>query len=385
MKKFHSLLAILLILTCLLSTLVACKNTETPDNDEEETTKPVEDTDDKKTYPMTEKDKENIFATAMAYLEAKNFDAAYDEFLKIPDYQSEGNMSVAEYLERFHHEYSVVYVSKNDDVNHTFVQNYGYDDFGFQTSSGMIDHTEMAMKLTKSDGTVVTYSTIDTVVNGRLVKRQISTTYFFYFYSESGLLLEMREASGDDADKYARKITAYTYNDDDQLIKETKTLTEDSSIIYTIDYTYENGLLKKATKTEGGASTDMLYEYDKAGRLVSTKGWDNDGHPCEVTYEYDANGRISKENVLYKDADGNIVPKEELIDVESDKRGVGISAQFIAKNTAYTYDDLGRLTSKVETITYLQPAEEEGADPTEVTETMTYSYEKYKLYYNPYN
>ncbi|MBQ3000108.1 MAG: hypothetical protein IJD64_06585, partial [Clostridia bacterium] len=93
MKKLLSLLGIILILSTLLITFASCgveyyvpaDNVE--DEQEESTTI---------TSSKTEKEKSSIYASAMTSLRARDWSAAYNYFLQIPDYEN-----VAEYLAAF--------------------------------------------------------------------------------------------------------------------------------------------------------------------------------------------------------------------------------------------------------------------------------------------
>lgn len=389
MKKLYSLLAIILILTCLVSTFVSCKKSEPT---EEDTTTPAGETNST-IPPMSEKQKESLFIAAMDHLKNLRFDDAYEALLQIPDYQSEGNMSVADYLARFSYKAGEVFVYLDGEVDYTFRIRNTYDDYGFQTSTMFTDSNTHEVTYTSSYNNKKVYSKIQDTRNdlGQHVQRQINMQIWLYEYDENGLLSKYMECQQADTNKI-NFTTTYTY-DNGRLINETKK-DKTEATIYTRDYTYnEKGQLIKETHVQEEKTYETNYTYNDNGWLVSIKGYDflteqvPSITPYEVTYTYDANGNILTEKIHYKDATtGVYTPREELVSLTADKKGV--AQQVLSRENTYTYDDLGRTATMVETITYRTTETlEDGSTVTKDDNKIIYnhSYVKYELYYSPFN
>lgn len=252
MKKIRFALAIILILSCLLSVLSGCAST-TP-GVEEETEKKVSNSTENIVHVLTEKDKENIFVTAMNYLTAKNFDAAYDEFLKIPDYKIEGNLSVAEYLARFNYKHASLLMFTNDNVDYTYKSEFYYDDYGYHTSF-------LTRNASAKDVTPENEIKTRTYENGVLVSERTAKLYFSYTYV-NGLVDTYNEHASSSDTSAITYTTKYSYDSKNRLTNLTKIRTADNATLYTIDYFYnDDDLLVKTIETKL-ASSDVLGAFD---------------------------------------------------------------------------------------------------------------------------
>ena len=154
-----------------------------------------------------------------------------------------------------------------------------------------------------------------------------------YVYDEQSRLVSKTDANGE--------VSLYEYDCDDNLTFECKPNN------YSEKYEYDAvGKVKKMTYAEGKGENylpyaDYLYEYDKAGRLISEKAKDSeskstvelghytydkagnvktitDGLGNETSYEYNKRGDVT----AYKDGNGNV--------------------------TRYSYDGNGNIIKKVE-------------------------------------
>ena len=394
MKKLYSLLAIILILTCLLSTFVSCKKDEPRDD----TTTPAESDTTSKTPPMSEKEKEALFISAMDSLKALRFDDAYAALIQIPDYQSEGNMSVADYLSRFSYKVGEVFVYLDGEVDYTFRIQNGYDDYGFRTSTAFINSNTHEVTFTSSTTKNKVYSKVQDSRNelGQHVKRQINMDVWLYTYDDNGLLSKCYECKGTLENQF-KSVSFFYYDDNGRLVKEVNYAADDetSTVNYTIEYTYnEQGLLTKEarTVTKENKTYETNYTYNSKGWLLSIKGYDfvdeqvKTVTPYEVTYVYNGSGAVVSEKIHYKDANGVYTPREELVSLDEKKNG--IAQQVLSRENTYTYDEDGKIASMVETITYRTTETlEDGSTVTKDDNKIVYnhSYVKYQLYYSPFN
>ncbi len=354
MKKFRSMLAIVLILTCLLSLLVACSD-KVPDK-EDYVTQPADDTDEKKDIPLTEKDKENIFRTAMSYLKALNFDGAYDELIKIPDYVSDNNTPVADYLARFHYEYTIGYLYDNDNIDYTFCDYYTYDDYGFHTSyirrnTQEKEQTQQTLKYAYENGILSEKTFRD--------KNKSLLSHHYIYDETTGLLLYVNEtpSGGTRVDK----INTLTYDDANRLTGEVWT-DKNGKLLSTVDYEYNaQGLVAKRVDTtvesESTTVVETTYTYNQKGLVATEKSTDEIG-AYTITYTYNDKGQITKEVLSY-------------------------TGTTLGSTSIYTYDDLDRLYTKETTITEMV-TDAETQETAPATRIEKYFYEKYKLFYNPY-
>lgn len=147
-----------------------------------------------------------------------------------------------------------------------------------------------------------------------------------YTYDKNGRLV-----SQTDRVKSSSTYKNFEYDNDDNLIRESTSGKE-------IDYTYENGRLKKRTeytkeKINGSVvstvSGKTSYDYDVLGNLVNEEGPDYD-----KTFKYDA--------------ESNLISSSTNVSIETDK-GSKI-ASLTEKNTnTYVYNALGLLCKKINT------------------------------------
>ena len=168
--------------------------------------------------------------------------------------------------------------------------------------------------------------------------------------------------------------TNYTYDENDRLISETKYSVKYSGtgeekqkeldeIVLTIAYSYNaQGQMIKATRTDSNGTVDTVYTYDAKGNLISEVGVDKDGTPCSITYEYNENGQITKRTTTYTST-----PKTVYV--------LAKKSEVISRTSTFTYNEIGRLVLENEVVSKTGNVETK----------IEYQYEKYQLYYNPYN
>ncbi len=376
MKKLHSMLAILLILTCLLSVLVSCAEDPAPVEEEEETTAPTDNSSDgNKTYPLTEKDKENIYKNAMLYLSNDKADLAYDEFLKIPDYKN-----VAEYLARFSYGvttiYEYEYATKVDHVNsfsHYYTK-YGqpskFQQRGEKSKDTQYVYDESSRFLTMlTDSPYVHHYTYDEAT-GLLVssttQHGVELTTTTYAYADSANPTRLTSTTGvvtssASPDKAIRTIILeYTYNARGDVTKETET-----TVTPNADPTLDPNVVVK----------ESLYTYNADGTLAKFESTDVLGKYF-ITYEYE-NGLLMKETLTHE---------AEAPEMTAENYSTFLNFVY-SQTTTYVYDHRDRIDSK-QVIANIFIDETYASVANEVLtykeRVRDYDYTKYNIYYNPY-
>ncbi|MBO5937896.1 MAG: hypothetical protein J6Q82_00150 [Clostridia bacterium] len=373
MKKIHSMLAILLILTSLLSVLVSCKQDVTPVEEEEETTTEVV-SDGNKSYPLTEKDKENIYKNAMQYLSKGSADLAYDEFLKIPDYKN-----VPEYLARFTYHYTNAYEYSPDKVDHLNKFGYSYTKYG--------QPLKFTQRGEKSHDTQYVYDE-----SSRFLTMLTDNPYVHHYYYDEVTGLRTNSTT-----QHGTQLTTTTYHYDDPSNPTRLTSYEDvvtsssaPNVVIstaTIEYTYNaQGNITKETKTETVPNTDpalaptvtvieSIYTYNTDGTLARFDGYDILGK-YSIVYEYE-NGLLMKETLTHE-AEAPTITKENYASFTN----------FVYSRTSeYSYNEKGLLIGNEELSKVYEdlPRGYIGSEYLLFNEKIrTWQYTKHEIYYNPY-
>ncbi len=353
MKKLLSLLVAILILAGTLTMFASCgvEYYVPADN--------VEDTDQSGTTvnsPLTEKEKSSIYESAMLALrearETGEWEAAYNNFLRIKDYEN-----VSEYLERFYYQTGITLISEITDGSKTqfTTQTNTYTNYGYLKSIEFKDHingTEPLIAVNSFPEDKIPYDRLTRVqypdklptIYGSTAKY---TLLYSYVSDTSSLVktLTFSEIQGLD-----NIVIDYTYNENKSIQTQHITFRVSSSSVikpneYEFRYEYnENGTLSQikfanVTDLSEVDSTERIYanyEYNAAGQLTSitypggiidvpqsailwigagngqTAGtWSsenqiptwNEENVCVITFEYNAQGHVTKEVLNYTNSD----------------------------------------------------------------------------------
>lgn len=148
------------------------------------------------------------------------------------------------------------------------------------------------------------YEVVEQSVSGMKPKE-----YSDFVFDDKGRLVQKKEGKNDSC------IIDYTYDDQDQLVKEVRTTKSFKEVVKeTYTYTYndhgeiastteayfgEDGVSKPSTKyNRDGNRWEYEYEYDEQGRVIKKievlKNDDSD-HSMIYKYEYDSTGKVSTE------------------------------------------------------------------------------------------
>lgn len=399
MKKFLSLLGIVLILATLLVTFSSCgvEYYVPADNTE------VEQTVTTQNFPMTELTKRMIYDSAMTALregrQTGDWLAAYNYFLQIPDYAD-----VPEYLARFYYQtgstmiYDVTDTSEDPSGKQHSTHTTKYNNYGYITSSTIEVHQDGLY-----GGAIRVNSLKTDAVYNRPVEVMYPNNYpSIYKPNLSPYTLEhqyvtlTKEVNGQlvpvDTSLIAKTTISmllsnfeirYTYNENRSLNKM-NVVWKESQNLYNSEYEYryeydENGRLSQiklanVTQAEGIDSTECLYadyKYNDAGQLISvtypigiidilqntlfwidtSKGqtlynwtapvWD-EANACSITYEYNDLGLLAKETLNYENSDD----KDEVTTYDAYDENGNVTQKTVTFNTLVTVGEETQIESK---------------------------------------
>ena len=373
MKKLLSLFAIILI----LATLASCSvNYYVPSDNVEDDSQDSAD-DAVVNLSMTEKEKRSIYDSAMTSLRAKDWAAAYNYFTQIPDYED-----VADYLVRFSFKAEttmILDITEDSEGTKIFQYDTSMTDYGYLTGEILYDYRLGSPKDYKTNINDKTDTSSNRIKRMTVAKQPsifgdvagYSLDYTYVNDASSIVASEVKNLSGTAFTKN------YTYNADMSIQKINITWTRN-----TIPYNYEFRYVYSAGKLTSIKFVDLtpnadatvrdyaVYSYNAAGQLTSVSypggsidpayhysvftgtpnawvapNWD-EANAYTVTYEYNALGQLAKEVLNYANSDD----KDQTI-------------------TYDLYNEDGVVVEK--TLSY-------GG------KLYRYSYEKIKLYYDPY-
>ena len=157
-------------------------------------------------------------------------------------------------------------------------------------------------------------------------------------YNDKNLIVR-KETEIHDLKYDSHNICEYYYDDNDRIIKELNTESDDC--FYEYD---ENGLLRSLKKRSiNNWSSEEKYEYDENGLLLRTDYYAPDNTLYyEIKYEYnDESELISETKVIYRD-NGEIDVYETRYTYDSNGRKTSetqISNEFKKEYISYEYDD----------------------------------------------
>jgi len=161
-------------------------------------------------------------------------------------------------------------------------------------------------------------------------------------------MMTRKETEMHDLKYDSHNICEYYYDDNDRLIKEIST--ESDNCFYEYD---ENGLLKTLKKkSKYGWSSEEKYDYNENSLLLRTVHYSPDNTIfSEIKYEYnDESELISETKVIYRD-NGEIDVYETHYTYDSNGRKTSetnISNDIKAKYIHYEYDDNSNLVKQSE-------------------------------------
>lgn len=414
MKKLLSLLGIVLILSTLLVTFASCgvEYYVPADNVEEQ-----EEVIVIPNYPMTEKEKNSAYESAIRALAAEDWITAYNYFLQISDYRD-----VPSYLARFSYKANTTTINDvTDDPEgvkvfqiETKFTNYGY--FNQETLFHIPSSTASSKKYATTSK-VLQVPEDPTDPNNKKTKEDehkrplsISTSeHPTLFGTVPGYTTEFVYDFKEDDPKYESSLVVterisnlrsqqfeinYKYNENKVLQQTNITWTnEGTPYDYEFVYIYDAaGKLTKVTfvnnKVEGMVACDYaIYTYNAAGQLTSvtypggpidpvdTLSLSKTNKPADwiiptwnaenaytVTYEYNELGQLSKEVLNYANSDD----KDQTI-------------------TYDIYNEDGVLLQKTLTMKVKEAVTNEAGESEEVLTTKVYRYSvvEFSLYYDP--
>lgn len=404
----RKIIAILLCIALAMPTvLTSCNTTDNLNNTQpstEGTTTLAETTPESTTPPENlpeETPVENaaeLYNRALALLNERKIEEAYDIFLGIKDYAD-----VSEYLSRFSYQYTTKIhyynerASKND-VYASFISTrdqYGrpLDELAFYPS-----HEEKSVHTYSyrydSNQNLVEYVSDD--------EYGLLTTYYGYdeenrpiwrYYEPEGLSTVEYDAAGNVIKRfseYTGTTEEYEYDANNNLIKTTYSYDEEITLIVYNEYN-SRGELIKTTKDLFPGQTVITYTYDENGNLFVRDTLQDNGINIRDEYEYDENNNCTKAtyyrsswggscNIYYWEYDehGNMTR-------ETHKREDG-TVYYVC---TYTYDEKGNWTQKItemdgDTYQTIQEYDANGNVLKSIGDFVTTEYSGWRLYYNPY-
>lgn len=178
--------------------------------------------------------------------------------------------------------------------------------------------------VSKTDATGITvnyaYNTLNRLI---LINFPDSTQNVSYTYDSTGKVLTMSDPSG---------ITAYSYDNSNRLLSETKT---NGGISFVTSYAYTvSGVLTSITYPSGRV---ISYLYDSNGRVVKvTETKDSITKDIVTSITYNTNGTVS--NIVY----GNGIQTVKGYDIKGALNSLNIGN---LKQLSYTRDNIGNITA----------------------------------------
>ena len=164
----------------------------------------------------------------------------------------------------------------------------------------------------------------------------------FNLYNDKNLLVERK-----DIDRYGSKVSIYSYNEEDNIIKEEDYYKD--KLFYTALYTYDakGKLLEKKEKEKNPKKhSTTIYEYDTLGNLIRITEKEKGEKPYILT------NRIYENNTLIKEYDDHsyvlyTYKEGKLIEIESYYTGIGID-YIIDRKVITKYNEKGQIIEKLE-------------------------------------
>ena len=164
----------------------------------------------------------------------------------------------------------------------------------------------------------------------------------FNLYNDKNLLVERK-----DIDRYGSKVSLYSHNEEDNIIKEEDYYKD--KLFYTALYTYDakGKLLEKKEQYEKSEKYFITtYEYDSLGNLIRITKKEKEENPYINPHKTDdRNTLIKKYNnssyVLYSYKD------KKLIEIESLYKEIGIE-YIINRKIITKYNEKGQVIKKLE-------------------------------------
>ena len=164
----------------------------------------------------------------------------------------------------------------------------------------------------------------------------------FNLYNDKNLLVERK-----DIDRYGSKVSLYSYNEEDNIIKEEDYYKD--KLFHTTLYTYDakGKLLEKKEQYEKSEKYFITtYEYDSLGNLIRITKKEKEENPYINPHKTDdRNTLIKKYNnssyVLYSYKD------KKLIEIESLYKEIGIE-YIINRKIITKYNEKGQIIEKLE-------------------------------------
>lgn len=164
-------------------------------------------------------------------------------------------------------------------------------------------------------------------------------------YNDKKMIVK-KETEMHDLKYDSHNICDYYYDDNDRLIKEISTESDDR--FYEYD---ENGLLKTLkTNSRFGWSSEERYDYDENGLLLKTVDYASDNTiSSEIKYDYnDESELISETQIYYRDNDSiDIYEIHYTYDSNGNKTSeTNITNDIKTKAVYYEYDDNSNLVKQ---------------------------------------
>ena len=164
----------------------------------------------------------------------------------------------------------------------------------------------------------------------------------FNLYNDKNLLVERK-----DIDRYGSKVSLYSYNEEDNIIKEEDYYKD--KLFYTALYTYDakGKLLEKKEKEKNPKKhSTTIYEYDTLGNLIRITEKEKGEKSYILT------NRIYENNTLIKEYDDHsyvlyTYKEGKLIETESYYTGIGID-HIIDRKVITKYNEKGKIIKKLE-------------------------------------
>lgn len=341
MKK---LLLLVLLMLSISFAFISCNNDEKEPSDNN-----IGDvTDDTTDDTSTDTDQEK-YDRAMAYIEAREYQSAYDLLKELGDFsdakthlnrfkyvyfrtflRGEGSDEV-EYL------YEIKFNDKNlpseyinyDGINQVY--RFTYDEFGNVTICECINGESVTTW-------EYTYDTSGNLIK-EVKKSDESEVKITYTYNSDGALIEMNTDSHTEtilgSFDSSRKVV-YTYDENGRLIEEFEE--KNTTTTYTYD---EKGNLLKKVISGGSVKSVYEYKYDENGKTIESSFTNIYNEKATSFYDYDSRGNLIK----HYNALGNIY--EEYF-YDEFNRVIGLVMYFdesTVEEYRYTYDSNGQLIS----------------------------------------
>ena len=232
--------------------------------------------------------------------------------------------------------YHLFHKNKIDPYTHTYHFDKRGNDIAFYTYDALGNLMDWEIKTFNKEDSL-TYRKISYVIDS--IRHSAER---FNLYNDKNLLVERK-----DIDRYGSKVSIYSYNEEDNIIKEEDYYKD--KLFYTALYTYDakGKLLEKKEKEKNPKKhSTTIYEYDTLGNLIRITEKEKGEKPYILT------NRIYENNTLIKEYDDHsyvlyTYKEGKLIEIESYYTGIGID-YIIDRKVITKYNEKGKIIKKLE-------------------------------------